>query len=57
MKIAVGLSEELGLPTLLGSDAVQLWSEVAEAYPAGADHTEVARWLRERSEGSTVMAE
>lgn len=54
MKIAVGLAEQVGIPTQLGTDAVELWSRVANQYPADADHTEVARWLRERTEGSAI---
>jgi len=50
MKIAVGLADQVGVPTRLGVDAVDLWARVAEDYPANADHTEVARWLRERGE-------
>jgi len=54
MKIAVGLSEQVGIPTRLGADAVELWARVANDYPADADHTEIARWLRERGEGSPM---
>lgn len=54
MKIAVGLTEQVGVPTQLGTDAVDLWSQVAGDYPADADHTEVARWLRERTARSTM---
>ena len=50
MKIAVGLADQVGVPTRLGVDAVDLWARVAEEYPANADHTEVARWLRESGE-------
>ena len=50
MKIAVGLADQVGVPTRLGVDAVDLWARVAEDYPANADHTEVARWLRESGE-------
>lgn len=54
MKIAVELAAQIGVPTTLGSYAVELWSDVAKEYPADADHTEVARWIKERAEGRTV---
>lgn len=46
MRIAVDLAERVGAPDRLGSDAVALWSEAADALPATADHTEIARWVR-----------
>jgi 3-hydroxyisobutyrate dehydrogenase len=55
IKIAVELTKQMGMPTQLGVDAVDLWSRVAAQYPADADHTEVARWLRE-SNGRSAMA-
>jgi 3-hydroxyisobutyrate dehydrogenase len=45
MKIAVQLAEQEGVPCELGRDAVELWSEAAEALDPNADHTEIARWL------------
>jgi 3-hydroxyisobutyrate dehydrogenase len=51
MRIAVGLSEQLGMPSRLGAEAVALWADAAEALPPGADHTEIARWLRDDDEG------
>lgn len=49
MKIATGLFQQLGLPSLLGEDSVRLWEEAAEHLPATADHTEIARWLRDKT--------
>jgi 3-hydroxyisobutyrate dehydrogenase len=46
MRIAVDLAEKTDAPSRLGADAVRLWAEAAEGMPAGADHTEVARWIR-----------
>ena len=46
MKIAVDLCERVGQAVRLGTDAVSLWERAAADLPAGADHTEVARWLR-----------
>jgi 3-hydroxyisobutyrate dehydrogenase len=52
MRIAVGLAEALGCPDALGEDAVGLWSKAAEALPPQADHTEIARWVRDRLESA-----
>jgi 3-hydroxyisobutyrate dehydrogenase len=51
MRIAVQLSEQTGAPSELGADAVELWSRAADALPESADHTEIARWLKDRSGG------
>jgi len=48
MRIAVALAEQVGTPDALGSGAVALWAQAAEALPATADHTEVARWVRDQ---------
>jgi 3-hydroxyisobutyrate dehydrogenase len=45
MRIAVGLAEQTGRPSRLGAAAVELWARAAERLPAGADHTEIVRWL------------
>jgi 3-hydroxyisobutyrate dehydrogenase len=47
MRIATGLAEQLNLPSRLGEQAVALWAEAAQALPPTADHTEIARWLRD----------
>jgi 3-hydroxyisobutyrate dehydrogenase len=48
-KIATGLARNLGLPTALGEELVAEWTGAAGELPAAADHTEVARWLKERA--------
>jgi 3-hydroxyisobutyrate dehydrogenase len=45
MRIATGLAEQLGVPSVLGEQAVHHWAEAAEELSDDADHTEVARWL------------
>lgn len=45
MRIALDLVESGGLPSHLSAAAVAAWSEAAAELPAGADHTEIARWL------------
>ena len=47
MRIATGLARSTGLPSRLGEAAESLWSGAADALPTTADHTEVARYLRE----------
>jgi 3-hydroxyisobutyrate dehydrogenase len=48
-KIAARLADELGMPTDLGEQVVQLWAKAVEGLPAQADHTEIARWIQERA--------
>jgi 3-hydroxyisobutyrate dehydrogenase len=48
--IAVSLGDELGVHPALGERTRALWSEAAQALPADADHTEIARWV-DRSAG------
>lgn len=50
MRIATSLAQELGLPISLGEAAVERWAQAADALPAGADHTEIVNWLRERDQ-------
>jgi 3-hydroxyisobutyrate dehydrogenase len=52
MKIAVQLAEQSGVPSVLGAEAVALWSQAAEGLAPSADHTEIARWLRENPNGA-----
>jgi len=51
VRIALGLAESTGTRTTLSELATQLWAEAAEHLPAGADHTEVARWVAESGPG------
>lgn len=50
MRIATGLAERLDVPHTLSEQAVAHWSEASEALGAGADHTEVAKWLKQTQE-------
>ena len=47
MRIALGLAEAAGTPAALSAAATSLWAEAAQALPADADHTEIARWLED----------
>ena len=40
-------------PSRLGEKAAALWAEAADTLPAAADHTEIARWLRDECNGAT----
>ncbi|WP_200834365.1 NAD(P)-dependent oxidoreductase [Amycolatopsis alkalitolerans] len=51
MRIAVDLARETGWPSALGESAVELWAKAAEELPAGADHTEIVRWLENMHNG------
>jgi 3-hydroxyisobutyrate dehydrogenase len=48
MKIALQLAEDAGTPAPLSRAAVAAWTAAAHEMPAGADHTEIARWLERR---------
>jgi 3-hydroxyisobutyrate dehydrogenase len=50
MKIAVQLAAQFDVPCELGDEAVSLWSDAADDLTPGADHTEIARWLRDGEE-------
>jgi 3-hydroxyisobutyrate dehydrogenase len=52
MQIATRLARECGLPSRLGEAAVGLWDEAASSLDPAADHTEVARYLAEWSQGA-----
>jgi 3-hydroxyisobutyrate dehydrogenase len=43
--IAVALGEGLGLHPALAEQVLAMWQEAADALPADADHTEIARWI------------
>lgn len=45
VRTAVGIAESAGTSSRLSALAAGLWAEAADALPADADHTEIARWL------------
>ena len=51
MKIAVQLAEAAGTPAPLSRAAVAAWATADAEMPAGADHTEIARWLEQAPRG------
>jgi 3-hydroxyisobutyrate dehydrogenase len=48
MAIALSLIESTGTSAVLSRHAVAEWRAAAEQLPEGADHTEIARWIRDR---------
>jgi 3-hydroxyisobutyrate dehydrogenase len=46
MKIALQLADAAGTPAPLSRAAVAAWTAAGDEMPAGADHTEIARWLQ-----------
>ena len=46
MRIAASLARSLGAPTALSDASIASWTRAAEELPTGADHTEIARWVR-----------
>ena len=57
MHIATSLAHDLGMPIALGDAVVQQWELAAQDLAPGADHTELARWLRERSSAALPAAD
>ncbi len=51
MKIALQLADAAGTPAPLSRAAVAAWSTADAEMPAGADHTEIARWLQQAPRG------
>ena len=51
MLIGLGVERDFGAGSRLAEVSVDMWRRAASWLPAGADHTEVARWLEDTSEG------
>jgi 3-hydroxyisobutyrate dehydrogenase len=51
MRIAVDIEEATGVAHALGSDAVKIWERAAADLAPDADHTEIARWVRDQRGG------
>ncbi len=45
MRIATELASQVGVPSVLGEDAVALWAEAADELDPAADHTRVAQYV------------
>jgi 3-hydroxyisobutyrate dehydrogenase len=51
MLIGLGVERDFGAGSRLAQVTVDLWRRAASGLPAGADHTEIARWLESTGEG------
>lgn len=49
MRIALGLARAADTPAALSERAVTAWTAAADAVPPDADHTEIARWVRDQT--------
>lgn len=56
-RIATQLAASTGRPTRLGQITVDEWSKAVDGLPPNADHTEIARWLREGPTADSVDVE
>jgi 3-hydroxyisobutyrate dehydrogenase len=57
MRIALGIAQAAGTESRLSAAAVGLWAQAAADLPAGADHTEIARWLARLSQAASTSGE
>jgi 3-hydroxyisobutyrate dehydrogenase len=57
MLIGLGVEREFGTGAGLAELATEMWRRAATWLPAGADHTEVVRWLEHTREGDGEWAE
>jgi len=57
MLIGLGVEREFGTGSQLAGLATEMWRRAATWLPAGADHTEVVRWLEHTREGDGEWAE
>ena len=54
MTIGLGLEREFGTGSRLAEVSADMWRRAAGWLPAGADHTEIARWVEEAGEGGDL---
>ena len=57
MAIGLGVEREFGTGSRLAELAAEMWRRAATWLPAGADHTEVVRWLEHTREGDSEWVE
>jgi 3-hydroxyisobutyrate dehydrogenase len=53
IRIALDLARATGGPSELSAEVVELWTKAVDELGPGADHTEIARWLRGQAESRT----
>ncbi len=49
IRIAVALADDLGVSASLAEYTADRWADAADGLPATADHTEIARWIADRT--------
>ena len=54
-RIAVELARSTGVPTPHAEATLARWEQAAQELPPTADHTEIARWVEERSRGDRAQ--
>lgn len=54
LRIALGVAEATGVPCELAARTAQLWNEAMDELGPDADHTEIARWLRQHTQDISV---
>jgi 3-hydroxyisobutyrate dehydrogenase len=52
MRIALNLGEALGVDAKLGARSTAVWEQAMAATAPDADHTEIARWVQDRTDRS-----
>lgn len=52
MRIATELASQVGVPSILGEEAVTLWAEAADELDPAADHTRVAQYVATAERGA-----
>jgi len=57
MLIGLGVERDFGTGSRLAEVSVDMWRRAARWLPAGADHTEIVRWLENTREGDGEWAE
>ena len=55
--IGLDLEHAAGTGSRLAEVTVEMWRRAANWLPAGADHTEIARWVQQTREGDADFAE
>lgn len=55
-KIAAGLMQAFDARSEVAEQIVRMWQSAVDDLPAGADHTEIAKWIRDRASIESVAS-
>jgi len=55
IRIALGLATSVGVTAGVAASTVDVWSTAMSELPSDADHTEIARWVRQRAEVNQAL--